>query len=164
MYRSSDHDPVFVGLNLASPPPVISSTDLPGPYAPGVTREFNVTVDNPVAGMTHDQVILQLTIRNASTADIALFQYYDVGALNWVDVPLSSVGSDLQAFYPATGFMLTSPYAETIQFQIQYNNRGAYPFEFRLVDLGPDPDLILAYYGDNAVVPWYFWMPFITKQ
>jgi hypothetical protein len=108
-------------------------------------------------------VILQLTIRNASTADIALFQYYDVGASNWVDLSLSTVGSDLHALYPASEFMLNSPYAETIQFQIQYNNRGSYPFEFRLVDLGADPDLILTYYGANAEVPWYFWMPLIAK-
>ncbi len=163
MYRSSDHDPVFVGLQLASSPPVISSTDLPGPYAPGVTREFHVSVDNPAAGMTHNQVILQLTIRNASTADIALFQYYDAGALNWVDVSLNTIGSDLQAYYPASEFSLDSPYSETIQFKIQYNERGVYPFEIRLMDTGEDPDLVLASYGDNATVPWCVWMPLIVK-
>ena len=164
MYRSSDHDPVFVGLQLAPAKPVISSIDLPGPYIPGITREFNVTVDNPVAGMSINQAILQLTIRNASTADITLFQYYDADVSKWVDVSLSTIGSDLQAYYPATAFTLTSPYTETIQFQIQFINQGAYPFEFRLVDIGPDPDLLLAYYGDNAVVPWYVWMPFIVGQ
>jgi len=162
-YRSSDHDPVLVGLDLFPAAPVISSSDLGGLYYTDVEKEFHVILDNPADGVDYDNVLLYFRITGASLTDITSFQMYD-GA-NWGDMYLSEDGFDLVSTYgPPTGYSLPPGTGVTSPFRVEFATGGDFPVTITLDDLTPDPDLTLAVFSATARVYAYrFNMPIIFK-
>lgn len=131
--------------------PTLTSTDLPGPYIAGLSQEFHVTLDNPATGGDFSNVLVNITIANASLSDIYSLEYFD--GTNWHALPLSQVGPDLVSTYgPSAGFPMSAPYNVTSLFRVIFASPGSYPVTLNLMDLTTTPDELLATLSQTAVV------------
>src|SRR5574340_1196353 len=90
-YRSSDHDPILVGLNLYTPRPSITSDDLPTALRTGQPVEFHLRAQNPVDSDPLTKAIFHYRISNAVLADIGAFEYY-VAGFGWLPMPAAHDG------------------------------------------------------------------------
>ena len=67
-YRSSDHDPVIVGLNVDTTPPTLTVTASPGRVFPPDGKERTVTIDVVTADDSGGDVTVKLLSAEASGA------------------------------------------------------------------------------------------------
>jgi len=74
---------VLEGSTLNTPPlPTITSTDVAGPYIPGVPREFNITLSN-LGGAIYERMIFDYRLDGVQTSDITSFEY-SIGTGPWI--------------------------------------------------------------------------------
>lgn len=142
---------VNVGMNVAHFP-VLSSTDLAGPYVALTPQEFNVTLDN-ASGAAYTNVLVRFRVAGAVPADIASLEYWDTTSSSWLPLPLTVDGSDLVGSYgPPAGFPMAPDYNATSLFRVTFNTPKSYDVTATLVNLTPTPELLLATLTQTAVV------------
>jgi len=73
--------------------PVISSSDIQGPYTSNEVQEFSVTTNNPSDGESYAHVLFNYVIKNILLSDIVSFVYYD--GTYWQPMPMSQSGTDV---------------------------------------------------------------------
>ncbi|MEM3647309.1 MAG: putative Ig domain-containing protein, partial [Thermofilum sp.] len=130
--------------------PVISSTDIQGPYLVGHQQEFHVSVSN-ANGLSYSNVLFHFRIQNTSLSDIASFQYWEDLDNQWHNLPLTQQGSDLVGYFgPPSGFPMPSGYTATSTFRITLNTAKDYPFQITLEDLASGGYGTLATFSSTA--------------
>ncbi len=122
-------------------PPILSSTDIAGPYLGAVQREFQVTLDNPDTGI-ETNVKAKFTLYGAQLSDITSIQYETADG-SWEPLPLSADGDNLVGYFgPSTGFLMTAPYNATSQFRVTFADgiTKSYNYDIELFDTSTMPD------------------------
>ena len=114
--------------------PVISSSDIQGPYTSNEVQEFSVTTNNPSDGESYAHVLFNYVIKNILLSDIVSFVYYD--GTYWQPMPMSQSGTDVIGHYgPPLGFPMPNPYSATTTFRINIKTPKIYQFTITLNDL-----------------------------
>ena len=106
--------------------PVLSSTDLVGPYLAGIPQEFTLTMTNPAGGGNYTDPVLQFNLPTG-----AVLEYFDGTTWQTVTSPL-----DLAALAPDT--------VTNLLFRATFPAGGSYLVDFTLVETATDPDWTLA--------------------
>ena len=106
--------------------PVLSSTDLVGPYLAGIPQEFTLTMTNPAGGGNYTDPVLQFNLPTG-----AVLEYFDGTTWQTVTSPL-----DLAALAPDT--------VTELLFRATFPAGGSYLVDFTLVETATDPDWTLA--------------------
>ena len=140
-------------FDLISAFPTLTSLDLAGPYAAGTPQEFNLTVNNPTAGVAYTSSDLRfsglpagavLEVWNGSAFAPVSGGIYDLGAL-------SADGLD-----------------QTVKFQVTFPTAGVYPdVSVALYATEVEPDYELATLSKTATVDpaasYLYFFPIIGK-
>lgn len=106
--------------------PVLSSTNLVGPYLAGIPQEFTLTVTNPAGGGNYTDPVLEFNLPTG-----AVLEYFDGTTWQTVTSPL-----DLAALAPDT--------VTNLLFRATFPAGGSYLVDFTLVETATDPDWTLA--------------------
>jgi predicted extracellular nuclease len=139
-----DYDEILYTGATPGETPVISSTNLEGPYAIGTQQEFHVTLDNSDLGYPYSNVLAVFELDNITLADIASFEYLESLDGQWHNLPLTETATGVTgAFGPAAGFPIGVPYNATSSFRVTFNTPGTYPATITLYDVAADPDSVL---------------------
>ncbi len=148
-----DYDEILYTGGIPGETPVISSTDLEGPYVTGTQQEFHVTLDNSERGYAYSNVLALFELDNLTLADIASFQYLESQDGQWHDLSLTETETGVAgAFGPASGFPIGVPYNATSSFRVTFNTPGTYPAKITLYDVAAEPDVPLDIYTADVLV------------
>lgn len=125
----------------ANPGAEITSTNIEGPYVVGVQQQFTVRTTSDTA---YASVLFKFVVKDTVLADIDNFQYYYTVDSAWHDMPLSQDSNNLVGYFgPPGGFAIATPYDATTLFRVTFNTAKAYEATASLVDLSPDPDVVI---------------------
>src|SRR5574340_168258 len=162
-YRSSDHDPLLVGLDLYTPHPSITTDDLPAVLQTGQLTGFHLRAQNPADSAPLAQAIFHYRISGAAVTDIDLFEYYDT-TLGWLPMPILQDGPDVTgSFGPAEGFLMPAGYDQTTAFRIRFDRPGAHTVTVTLEDLAAEPPQTRATLTREIEVQAWIFLPLIGR-
>lgn len=148
-----DYDVILYTGATPGEAPVISSTDLEGPYNTGAQQEFHVTLDNSTLGYAYSNVLAVFELDGVTLADIDSFEYLESQDGLWHDLPISETAAGIMgAFGPASGFPIGVPYNATSSFRITFNTSGTFSATITLYDVAADPDRILDVFSAEVEV------------
>lgn len=143
--------------------PVISSTNLAGPYLIGQQQEFQVSLTASDKIQPIQKARVKFEIPGATLADLLSLQHFeDYGGLNdWLDLPLTETDDGLVGYFgPAAGFPVGANYSATSQFRVTFAKPGEYDVVLSLVDITSGTEVAVTSFEDTAVV---YGLPTITS-
>jgi predicted extracellular nuclease len=152
-FRTSDHDPLLVGLNPNMP--LLTSTDIQGPYIASITQEFHVRLTNPADGNPYQPVIFHFRIHDALVSDINSFEYMETPphTPGWTPLTYVQDGADVVGTYgPITSFPIYPGFDETMLFRVNIKTAGSYNISVTIEATTPDPDQVLDVLTATTVV------------
>ncbi|MEL7626572.1 MAG: Ig-like domain-containing protein [Anaerolineaceae bacterium] len=133
--------------------PIISSTDIGGPYFVGTLQEFNVRLQNPAPGHTYGSLAASIFVDNITLTDFSTVEVKHPITGLWV--PLTPVvdGTGLRIdLGPISTIPLVSGFDMTLTFRVNFNKAGSFPVTGTLYNGAIDPSKEIATYSNTMVV------------
>ncbi len=133
--------------------PIISSTDLDGPFYVGNLQEFHVRLQNPAPGRTYGGLTASVFVDDVTLADFSVVEVKHPVTGTWVPLVPVVDGTGLRLNVgPVASVPITSGLDLTLTFRVNFNTAGDYPVTGTLYDGAIDPLKALATYSDTTVV------------
>ncbi len=133
--------------------PVISSTDIEGPYTVGVRRDFHVTLTNPADGATYTNLSVSVFVDDITFADYEKVEVLHPVYGTWVELTPVIDGDGLRLDLGPTGqFPLVPGQVVTLTFRVTFLTAGTYPAEGSLYDTSGTTPVEIASFSATLTV------------
>ena len=107
--------------------PVISSTDLAGPYFVGELQEFHVTLDN-TDGTTYTSMSAEIFVDNIGLDDFETAEVKHPVTGQWITLTPVVEGTGLKLVVgPTSNYAVGPDDIVTLTFRVEFNTAGSYP-------------------------------------